>query len=580
MSRNPSLNPAGIFTGFFPFKRKNAAKWIWLSKLLRDDINIITANMVIGFFITILSFSTAIFSQVFIDELLPSGDRSQFIIGFILLFLTFIVRSGLTYFRRQLLLSQNKRINNKVLPAFLSLALHLPKSFFDDHSTAELLSKLHEHKGLQKIISYITNTLFMDLLLIFSATAFLAWYSVPVAAALSIGISIFFFVTLNFAKSVKSQQIELSNADEANQEQYLSMFQSIEAIKNHNAEDHFITRTEEIQSASYQKKAELSASKNGSAVIADLLTVIFSLLITGLSYLLVVRHELKTGEMMAIIITGISIIPAIYRSSQIRLPLEKLALIVENMYAFSTLEKEYPEQEKEELQYINFQSLYVKNLRFSFPDCSTILKDISFRVSSGESIALLGESGSGKSTVFALLQKLYTPQYGLITINEQSISHIATPSLRNIIAIVPQEVKIFNGTLLDNIALGSPHASPSFIIDFCVNTGLHHFFQSLPQGYLTQIGDGKVKLSSGQKQLVGIARALYRRPQLLLLDEVTAFMDSSTEKFTLELLARFKRNMAIILITHKTETTRLADRIYVIKDGHIQDPYPVLYHKN
>lgn len=545
---------------------------MWISKLINDDINLILGNMLIGFFIVILGFSTAIFSQILIDDLLPAGNQDHLRIGFILLFLSLTLRAGLAYLRRHLLFFQNKRINSKILPLFLSVALHLPKSFFDVHSAPELSSRLLEHQGLQKIFSYLTDLLYMDLLFVLSMSACLAWYSTSAATVLLTGILLLGF---NF-KRPKANQLNLSDSDEAEQGQYLNIFENIEAINTHNAEDHFIAKSEEIRRSFQQKKDLLWQSKNKSMMIAYLLSVAFTLILTGLSCLLLLRHTLKTGEMVAIIMMSISLIPAIRRVSQLRLKLEELNRIIENIYNFSCLRPEYSAQEKAELQLINFQSMKVKGLSFSFPGCPPLLRDISFRVLAGECIALLGESGSGKSTIFAILQKHYASQSGLITLNEQCITHVSTPSLRNMMATVPQEVKILNGTLMENIAMGSPLQSPSSIIEFCIDTGFHQFFQSLPQGYLTQIGETKFKLSSGQKQLIGIARALYRKPQLLLLDEVTAFMDPNTERFTLDLLAKFKGKMAIILITHKTETTRLADRIYVIKQGQLEDPYKFL----
>lgn len=243
---------------------------------------------------------------------------------------------------------------------------------------------------------------------------------------------------------------------------------------------------------------------------------------------------------------------------------QNTSLSREQINKIQFIEREYLPEEKEELQTIHFQFLQVSNLGFNYPGFNPVFKNFSFQLSRAETITLHGKSGSGKSTVIAILQKLYTAQSGSITVNNQSLNHVCTSSWRNIIGIVPQEIALLSASLLDNIGYGSTHSSTHSIIDFCNDTGFNQFFETLPQGYFTRIGKGGTRLSTGQKQLIALARALYRKPQLLILDEATSAMDLHAEKFSIELLTRFKWNMATILTTHKKETIKLADRSYEI----------------
>ncbi|MGF7218336.1 ABC-type bacteriocin/lantibiotic exporter with double-glycine peptidase domain [Spirosoma lacussanchae] len=138
------------------------------------------------------------------------------------------------------------------------------------------------------------------------------------------------------------------------------------------------------------------------------------------------------------------------------------------------------------------------------------------------------------------------------------------------IACVPQPIKIFNGTLLDNICLSNTLEEADAVVQFCQEYGFHDYFMKLPQNYLTLVGEEGINLSGGQQQLVGLARALYRRPQLLLLDEATSALDRQTEQFVLALLQRIKSQMAIIMVTHRSQSVLLADRVYVMENGILQ----------
>lgn len=217
-----------------------------------------------------------------------------------------------------------------------------------------------------------------------------------------------------------------------------------------------------------------------------------------------------------------------------------------------------------------FSSLVVNNLSFRFPGRPLLLENSSLTVAKGELIAILGESGSGKSTFFQLIQRFYNPETGQINVNGDNWNKINTTTWRQAIGVVPQHITFFSGTLLDNICLGNTAEEVESIIRFCEQYGFSHYFDQFPQGYLTLLGEDGINLSGGQRQLVALARALYHSPQLLLLDEPTAAMDRHTEQFVLTLLERLRPQVSVLFITHKPTLARIADRIYSLESGLIQ----------
>lgn len=203
-------------------------------------------------------------------------------------------------------------------------------------------------------------------------------------------------------------------------------------------------------------------------------------------------------------------------------------------------------------------------------------------------VALLGESGGGKSTLLQLIQKFYLPEAGSINIhrlvdeksnleNENDIETLPLSSgegigvrlWRELIGSVPQDLKIFNGNLLYNITLSDQLEDYQKAVAFCEEQGFGKYFQEFPQSYLTLLGEEGVNLSGGQKQLVVMARALFRQPKILLLDEATSAMDRNTENFILTLLQKAKQEIAILLVTHRIKTAQRCDRIYILENGEI-----------
>ena len=216
-------------------------------------------------------------------------------------------------------------------------------------------------------------------------------------------------------------------------------------------------------------------------------------------------------------------------------------------------------------------SLALENVSFRYPSRPDVqvLTDLSFQVESGQRIALVGPSGAGKSTVFSLILGFNDPDDGQVLFDGRPASDIALQALRSQIAVVPQEVLLFGGSIRENIEYGQPGASLEQIMDASRQANAHDFIAELPDGYETLVGPRGTKLSGGQRQRIAIARAILANPRILLLDEATSALDSESERLVNEALERLMQDRTSLVIAHRLSTVRYADRILVFQHGKI-----------
>ncbi len=213
-----------------------------------------------------------------------------------------------------------------------------------------------------------------------------------------------------------------------------------------------------------------------------------------------------------------------------------------------------------------------KNVSFSYPgDDTEVLTDINIHIKQGESIALVGASGTGKTTICNLIPRFYDINEGVITVDGKDIRNITMQSLRRNIGIVQQDVYMFSGTVRENIEYGNPGASFEEIEDAAKKAGAHEFIMSLPNKYDTYIGERGVKLSGGQKQRLSIARVFLKNPPILILDEATSALDNESEKLIQKSLEQLSKGRTVLTIAHRLSTIKNADRILVITSGGIEE---------
>jgi len=209
-----------------------------------------------------------------------------------------------------------------------------------------------------------------------------------------------------------------------------------------------------------------------------------------------------------------------------------------------------------------------ENVKFRYGTRVEVFDSLNLKIKKGDITAVVGESGSGKSTLVSLLQNIYPLQSGYIRIGRYDLRHITNSSLRRIVSVVPQRIDLFSGNVLENIAVGDFNPDMARVIEVCDKLGMTKFIEQLPYGFNTFLGENGASLSGGQQQRIAIARALYRNPEILILDEATSSLDSMSETFVQDTLRLMREeSKTVIVIAHRLSTINLAQRIIVLDKG-------------
>lgn len=535
----------------------------WFFSLLKEDYKLLWISVLLGVFVAGLSLAMSLFSQKLIDDILPSNNIKKLISGIGLLTVLLLARVGIGALREFFLLQQSKDFNNRINAHFFSSLLQLPKPFFDTRKIGELVARLNDTQRVQRVIQTLASSLVIDVLVIFISMGVLFMYTWKVGLISLLSIPIYFYIIYRSNKKIILSQKEVMQSYAFNESNYINTIQGIATIKNDNKQAVF-SKTNEVIFGNFQDKifnlGKINITLSWQSGFASVVFLIGILVYTSIQ---VFNKEIKLGELMAILGIVGSLMPSIANLALISIPINEAKIAFYRMYEFASIDKE----KEQGLPIAEINNISIENLSFRFAGKKELFRNVNLNIAKGTFTAIVGESGSGKSTLGQILQRFYNFANGTIIINNQyPLSEVELKSYRNLMGVVPQDITIFNGNVLDNILLGSEDTQEN-IIQFLTYFGFDTYFNQFPQGLATILGEEGINLSGGQKQIIALARVLYKKPQLLILDEATSAMDRNTEKFTLRILDKIKPHTAIFYISHRLNTLKdLADNIYVLEN--------------
>lgn len=527
-------------------------------------------SLLIGILVAALDMTMAVFSQKLIDDYLPEKDFQKIIISilFVIFILTF--KSGFTALRQKLLITQSKNFNLRIIDSFFHSLLYLPKSFFDTRRVGELVARLNDTARIQSVISQIIGGYIINTLVLLTSIVFLLFYSKTTALIVSLSAPIYFFVLHRFNKTIISSQKNVMASYAQVESNFVNTMSGINEVKSLNKQEHFATINNSIYNGYQDNTFKLGSINIRLGLIAGIIGTIYLGVVLMYNSILVYKGGMQVGELMAVLGISSTVLPALATLASISIPLHEASIAYNRMFEFMELPHEDGPTAEE--SFLEIKSIQVLDLCFRFPGKKRVLNQINIALEKGSLTTIIGESGCGKSTLCSLLQKNYAPENGKITINNSiNIKDINTSVWRDKLGIIPQEITIFGGDVIYNICFSNEKAEQAHVYELMKKYGLNKFFEQLPNGYSTYLGEEGINLSGGQKQLIAFARALYKKPQLLILDEATSAMDRDTENFCIDLINILKPQMSILFVSHRLHVLKnITDNIYIIENQTIK----------
>lgn len=555
------------------FERKESIagrKKSWALSLIRDDFGILGSSAAIGVVIAILSMVMAVFSQKLVDDVLPSGNKTKLIAGLILVLFLLLAKVFINALRSKLLITQSKDFNNRIIRFFFNKILHLPKNFFDTRKTGDMVARLNDTRRIQTVINTIVGDTVINVLMLVVSIVFLFIYSWKVALIALLFMPLFYWIIARNNKRISLQQRDVMSAYAMTESGFINTIGGILDIKNFSKQDAFLKINEYLYSAFQEKNYTLGKTGISIGISAGVSSTLIQIGLIALCSVFVINGNMTTGVLMAVIsITG-TLFSTIASLALIMIPVNEARVAFDRMYEIVDAKEDEDESADKQIEVTSAELLVLKDIAFRFIGRKRILENVSFSCSKGSITSIVGESGCGKSTLCQILQRFYQPEEGSITLDGTNICEFPIEQWRSLISVVPQDIYIYNGTVLENICFGEMPKDLNEVVTFLQKYGFVDFINELPNGLATLVGEEGINLSGGQKQLIAFARALYKPGKIFILDEMTAAMDRRTEKHICRILTKLKKDHIIVFITHRLETAKLlSDKIIVMENGHI-----------
>lgn len=446
----------------------------------------------------------------------------------------------------------------------------LSMSYYSDKQTGELMSRvINDTRTFEVLLAHAIPTVVVNGIMLVGVFAILAYMNLTLALLTLIPVPILAWMVLKFSKI--SRPLFRKNQEKVGELNAILQdnFSGIKEIKAFTQEEHESRRTGEALAV--QTRAMLRALRvtnafhPGIEFVSSLGTVI----VIFFGGRLALGTHLPLEDLAAYFLYLNIFYQPIMALGQINEGLQQALGSAERVLSIVQAEPEIKEApDAVELKRVQ-GAVEFRNVSFKYVDNIPVLKDISFKLKPGETLALVGATGVGKTTIASLIPRFYDPDRGKILVDGKDIRSLTLNSLRRQISLVSQDVFLFNGTVLDNIIYGSPGATDEEVIAAAKAANAHEFILGLENGYDTKIGERGVRLSGGQKQRLSIARAILKNSPILILDEATSAVDTQTERLIQEALNTLKENKTAVVIAHRLSTIQDADQIVVLREGEI-----------
>lgn len=535
--------------------------------LLAPHKSVLAQSLTGAILYTILGLSTSIYIQKITDNVLITGNTNLLNLLSVGMLIIVIFQILLGINQTLFMLKTGQRIDTRLILGYYKHLLKLPQRFFDTMRVGEIISRINDAVKIRAFINDVSISLTVNVFIVLFSFALMFIYSWKLALIMLIVVPLYSVVYFVTNKLNKKQERSLMEHSAELESQLVESLNSVRTIKQFGIED-FTNMKTEVRFIGLLKTV-FKSGKNSmfSTYSSEVISKVFTIILLWVGSYFVIDNEITPGELLsfyAIIGYFMGPISSLIGANK---SIQNALIAADRLFEIMDLERESTEN-KIELKRKNIGDVKFENIRFTYGTRKEVFQDFSFTIPKGKLTAIIGESGSGKTTLASLLQKLYPLNAGKITINGMDINYFSYESLRTMVSTVPQQLSLFSGNIVENIAVGDLQPDMERIVSIVQQLGLIPFIEKLPNGFNTQIGENGTSLSGGEKQRLAIARAMYKNPEIFIFDEATSSLDSDSELHVKSVIQDLKQQgKTIMIIAHRLSTVINADKIAILENG-------------
>ena len=452
---------------------------------------------------------------------------------------------------------------------YFSHIFSLPMNFFGTRRTGDILTRFSDAGTIKNIFTTITLSLIIDIMLAIISGIILFFMNKTLFAIIFILTIISAILVYIFKKPYKKLNIESMEKQSTLNSQIIDSLKGIETVKSFGIEENTMDKLENKYISALKTSYKTSVTSNIQSSISGFISNVGNMVLMGVASLIVINGDITLGSMMAFMSLSNYFMEPIGRLVSLQMQIQEANIAMKRMSELYEIE---PEQQDKSNLINNFKidgSINIENLTFRYGARTPVLKNINLKINCGEKIALVGESGGGKTTLAKLILGLWQAEEGKISIGEFNLEELNKNVLRQQIAYVPQNIELFTGTIEENLKLGKPDATYEEIKSACKKAGCTDFIEKMPCKYATFLEEAGANLSGGERQRIALARALIKNPKILIFDEATSNLDFVSEANIYDML--FNLKCTLIIIAHRISTIRRCDKVYVIDKNTIAE---------
>ncbi len=537
--------------------------------LMKPYRGVMTEVFAASVLIQIFGLITPIFTQLILDRVVVQrSEVTLFAVGWGLLIFG-IFKVIITGLRQYLLDHTANKIDLALIVGFINHTLRLPLSFFESRYVGDIISRVEENRKIRRFLSGESLSIFLDLLTVFIYIGVMFFYSWQLTCLVLLIIPPFSLLAIVSTPFLRRISREIFGAVAKESSYLIEILSGIRTVKSTAVEQTVRWHWEGLLNEEVKKIFSGQVISNRLQIFSSLIESLMTTALLWFGAWLVIQGQLTIGQLMALSMLLVNIISPFKRMVMLWNSYQEVVIAIERISdVLDTEAEENIQSSRQSLPPIAGEIVF-KNVTFRYHAESdyNVLESLNFTIQPGQMVALVGRSGSGKTTISKLVLGLYPPTDGKILIDRHDITSIDLRSLRHQVGIVDQDTFLFGGTIRENISLGHPSSSLEDVMEAAHLAGADEFIKRLPMGYETVTGEGGGMLSGGQRQRVAIARALLGKPKLLIFDEATSHLDAESERMIQNNLGDILQGRTTLVIAHRLSTVRHADVILVLDKG-------------